>query len=361
MNIPVLTPCPVLMYPRSSRYAESIRQFQGCPTIAISRGGRIFAGWYSGGNTEPHADNYNLIVISDDQGKTWSSPIAVIPSDKRRCIHALDIQLWTDPSGRLWVFWVQERMRRTLPGDTTFHVDGYTFQLDQIHGEWAMVCENPDADTLVFSAPRRLDHGFLRCKPLALKSGRWINFNYDQTCDRYGYSISDDQGQTWTRHYGAEKIPTPFDEAMAVEKNDGSIHMMARTYPEHGALAESVSHDGGLTWSKARLSQHPDPCSRFFYSRTPSGNLLLVRHGVSSSRKDLTVCLSADDGKTWPWQVVVDSRENVSYPDADFYGGKIYLLHDFERNRGMEILLSVFTEEDVIKGRKIQPVVISKP
>lgn len=69
-------------------------------------------GWYSGGWMEPHIDNYNLLVSSEDGGLTWSDPLLIIPSDKERLIHALDIQLWIDPLGRLWVFWVQERVRK---------------------------------------------------------------------------------------------------------------------------------------------------------------------------------------------------------------------------------------------------------
>ena len=84
MQIPVPEPCDVLMYPTDRRYAESIRLYQGCPTVAVTRGGRLFAGWYSGGTTEPHMDNYNLMVQSDDGGKSWSKPVLVIPSDKPR-------------------------------------------------------------------------------------------------------------------------------------------------------------------------------------------------------------------------------------------------------------------------------------
>ena len=361
MRIPVLEPCDVIFHPDDKIYAESIRLYQGCPTIAATRGSRLFAGWYAGGTREPHMDNYNLVVMSDDHGVSWSRPLFVIPSDKTRCIHSLDIQLWTDPDGRLWVFWVQERTRRAVPGDTAYVVDGYAFGLDRVHGEWAMVCDDPDAAEPVFSAPRRLDDGFLRCKPLALKSGRWLNFNYDQNDPRYGYSISDDRGLTWTRHYGAQKIATPFDEAMAVELENGDIHMMARTEHRFGALAETTSHDGGLTWDEAKLSRFPDPSTRFFYSRTPGGRLLLVKNNHASERRDMTAFLSEDDGKTWPFRALIDARPGTSYPDADYHDGKIYLVHDCGRTSEREILLSVFTEEDVIAGRPIVPRVISKP
>lgn len=362
MNIPVMEPCQVLMYPQDKIYEESIRQFQGCPTIAITKKGRIFAGWYSGGIREPHMDNYNLIMISDDLGKTWKGPAVVIPSDKEKLIHSLDIQLWTDPKGRLWVFWVQERTKKAEGNEREgFVVDGYVFTLDRIHGEWAMICEDPDADEPVFTEPRRLDDGFLRCKPLTLSDGRWINFNYDQNCDRYGYSISGDEGRTWTRHYGCKKIETPFDEAMAVEKRDGSIHMMARTAYEVHALAETYSHDGGMSWEEARLSPFQDPSSRFYYSRTPSGNLLLIKNDHANNRSHMTAFLSTDDGATWPYRLLIDERDGTSYPDADFFAGKIYLLHDLGRCEEKEIVLSVFTEEDIMEGRRPEGHTISKP
>ena len=362
MNIPVLEPCKVLFYPTEKEYCdESIRQYQGCPTIAATRGGRLFAGWYSGGRCEPHIDNFNLVIVSDDQGKTWSKPVIVIPSDRDKLIHSLDIQLWVDPEGRLWVFWVEERTRKAVENDTAYIVDGYAFGVDHIHGEWAMVCDDPDADELVFSAPRRLDDGFLRCKPLALRSGRYIALNYDQNTDRYGYSISDDRGATWTRHYGAQKIPTPFDEGMAVEKRNGDIHMMARTECGVHALAETTSYDGGLTWDAARVSHWRDPSSRFFYARTPSGRLMLVKNDDGEHRQRMTVFLSDDDGESWPYSALVDPRDGTSYPDADFYDGRIYLMHDCGRTKEKEILLSVFTEEDVIAGRAITPRIISKP
>ena len=105
-------PCELIYEPSDPKYDESIRSFQGCPTLAVSRGGRIFIGWYSGGTCEPHMDNYNILTFSDDGGKTFGKPYIVIPSDKERCVHALDIQLWTAPNGALWMFWVQNN---TIP------------------------------------------------------------------------------------------------------------------------------------------------------------------------------------------------------------------------------------------------------
>ena len=102
--------CPVIVNPDPKDYDEKSRDYQGCPTIAITKKGRIFAAWYAGGFNEPHMDNYNLVHFSDDDGKTWSDMCVVIPSSKELLIHALDIQLWIDPDNTLHVFWVQNNV-----------------------------------------------------------------------------------------------------------------------------------------------------------------------------------------------------------------------------------------------------------
>lgn len=64
--------CDVLYKPKSSKYLESIRMYQGCPTLATTKGGRIYLGWYAGGLREPHMNNYNLLIYSDDKGETFT-------------------------------------------------------------------------------------------------------------------------------------------------------------------------------------------------------------------------------------------------------------------------------------------------
>ncbi|MBQ9115739.1 MAG: exo-alpha-sialidase, partial [Clostridia bacterium] len=270
-------PCEVLYKPDDPKYSEDIRQFQGCPTLAVTKGGRLFLGWYSGGTKEPHIENYNLLVYSDDNGESFSRPLLVIPSSAERFVHALDIQLWIAPNGSLWVFWVQNNafpdtseLAESLKGSSgrpSVSKDGWRFP-DMRHTSWCVVCDDPDAEDMIFSEPRMIGIGFLRCKPLVLSSGRWIFFNYDQLNDRYGYSISDDEGKSFTRYYGAEKICTNFDETMAYERKDGSLRMLARANSV-GEIAESVSFDKGITWENTKLSGIPNPGTRFFVSRAP--------------------------------------------------------------------------------------------
>ena len=76
----------------------------------------------------------------------------------------------------------------------------------------------------------------------------------------------------------------------------------------------------------------------------------------------MTVYLSEDDGATWKYTKCIDNRPSLSYPDADFYNGKIHLIYDRERTGAKEILYAEFTEEDIMSpDKKIEISIISKP
>lgn len=354
-------PCEIIMYPKDPKYDEKIRQFQGCPTLAVTKGGRIFIGWYAGGTREPHMENYNILKYSDDKGENWSETVMVIPSSYENSVHALDIQLWTAPDGRLFVFWTQNNTRKATDEELNecLGIDGYMFG-DYTHAMWCMICENPDSENLVFSKPRYLDTGFLRCKPLVLQNGDWLNCNYDQLTENYGYSISTDEGKSYKRYYGAKKLPVHYDETMAYQKTDGTVVMFARTTV--GEIGKCTSSDNGRTWSEAVPSGIDAPNSRLFVSRTPSGRLLLVKNDSRSDRTNMCVCLSEDDGETWKYKWVFDTREKLSYPDVDFYGNDIFLTYDRERMGAKEILFVKFTEADIINpDYNFDITVVSKP
>ena len=364
-------PAKMLIRTDDPAYAEGPRKYQGCPTLAVTKGGRIWLGWYAGGVREPEMDNYNLLVKSDDGGETWSEPYLVIPSSKEHWFHALDIQLWTSPEGKLYVYWVQNdsmpddgRELKAEKNQPMIRYEGWIFP-DFAHNEWLSICDDPDANEPVFSEPRRVDWGFLRCKPLVTESGRWINFNYDQIAgkglERYGYSISDDQGKTWTHCYGSEKFPTHFDESMAYQKKDGTIRMFARCY-SIGQMAQSFSTDNGETWSETEPSGITHANTRFFVSRTPSGRILLIVNDDPKIRTNMTLCLSEDDGETWPYKKCIDTRNDISYPDADFRDGEICLTYDRERMGAREILFLRCREEDIMNPDTVlQAKIVSKP
>lgn len=73
-------------------------------------------------------------------------------------------------------------------------------------------------------------------------------------------------------------------------------------------------------------------------------------------RSHLTAMLSEDDGETWPYTLLLDERNEVSYPDAkEADNGYIYVTYDWERVTQREILMARFTEDDILRGKILSP------
>ena len=222
---------------------------------------------------------------------------------------------------------------------------------------FAVICENPDADTLELSAPRFITPGFLRCQPTILRDGRILLCAYDVREGNFHYSESRDHGISWQRRAGARRCcDRNFDEPMILERTDGTLWFLARSGAGVGELAESFSFDGGESWSDAKLSGIADPSARFFLRRLHSGRVLLVKNDSrqqSASCKErtrMTAFLSEDDGRSWKYSLVIDYGDS-SYPDAvQAEDGTIYLVHDRGRFSFREIVISRFDENDIISG-----------
>jgi hypothetical protein len=140
---------------------------------------------------------------------------------------------------------------------------------------------------------------------------------------------------------------------MIVERKDGSLWMLVRVQ----GLAVTISTDRGKTWAPVQRSSIKHCTARFFVRRLKSGSLLLVKHGPLDKRVPrelLTAYVSDDDGKTWSGGLMIDEREDVTYPDGiQANDGKIYLIYDHQRTPLGEVLMATFTEEDVRAGKPV--------
>lgn len=176
--------------------------------------------------------------------------------------------------------------------------------------------------------------------------------------DKYPFVYaSDDEGKSFYKlgHSDAEK--RSYDEHMLMVCADGMLKMFIRAW--YG-IAESVSEDGGKTWSYGRDNGWGGPCSRFHVRKLLSGKWLLINHKNFSGRNNLTAMISNDEGKTWNRGLLLDGRSNVSYPEADFGSdGAIYVVYDRERgalydktvNPAKEILMCKIYEDEIEEGK----------
>ena len=137
------------------------------------------------------------------------------------------------------------------------------------------------------------------------------NNNREMVCNHAVYS--DDNGLTWQV---SERASVGGDEAKVTELVDGRILMSIR---HNGNRWYNISDDGGVTWQES-TSEWTDivapACNGDLirFTSTNNGddkNRLLHSVPVGSSRKNVTVYVSYDEGETWP-----TSRCVVSYNSA---------------------------------------------
>ena len=135
---------------------------------------------------------------------------------------------------------------------------------------------------------------------------------------------------------------------MIIERRDGRLWMLIRTGA--GVLWESFSTDYGQTWSLGSPTAIINPGVRFFIRRLASERLLLINTPDPKLRKGLRAYVSDLQNETvFSEGLELDPRDRVSYPDAvQAPDGYIYAVHDHDRSGVGEILLDVFSEEEIL-------------
>lgn len=144
-------------------------------------------------------------------------------------------------------------------------------------------------------------------------------------------AYSDDHGATW-------KTGTPVgpggDENKTVELNDGTVMLNNRSAP-YRTIAYST--DGGITYTPfVQDTELPDPANNASIMRyapdvpasNPQSSWLLFSNTEATARKNLTVKMSCDNGKTWPIKKVVDAGAAAYSTLTRLPGGRVGLLYE---------------------------------
>lgn len=186
-----------------------------------------------------------------------------------------------------------------------------------------------DDDGVSWSKPTEITYAFDEYRPdldwqviatgpghgIQLRSGRLVAPFWMATYDpgvamrKASATIySDDSGKTWKRG----DVAIPFGgESIVAELSDGSVMISARNTDPANRRLVAVSPNGATGWSKPRLAEEllEPGCAaglvRHPGDETTSGPLLLYSNPHTTERKhsgrrDVTIKLSRDDGRTWP-------------------------------------------------------------
>lgn len=234
-----------------------------------------------------------VVVAQGGNGKTYGDPAVVL--DKKTgnliCMFVGDQGLWNaTPYNRQGIY----VSKSTDNGVSWSEPVAITDQVYANHSSW-------------YAGFAGSGHG------LCLKDGRWmfvlaIRATSATGVPLHNYAIySDDGGDNWTLSTNA--ATTAGDEAKVVELENGDILMSIRN-PSKGNRIFCKSTDRGQTWGKAYFeTELKDPaCNgdiiRYSYS-TDEGSegksrLLHSLPESTTTRENVTIYLSEDDGETWP-------------------------------------------------------------
>ncbi len=328
------------------RYSPRLRVWQGIPSIERTARGRLWATWYGGPIIEGQRGegNYAVLVTSDDDGRTWSPPVAVYDATPFFGGITLDPHLWIDPAGRLWWF-----VNRVLPVKDP----------NGAYSVWGFCTDDADVPAPKWHAPVFAGYGSALNKPTVLSNGDWLRpvDTFDKTDpERTRFWVSRDRGKSFSFLAKTPIKEGSFSEQMVVERRDGSLLAFSRAL--YG-IAQFESFDRGATWKNDRpFTTERGVNARFHFRRLKSGAWLLVLNDDPKVRTRMTALLSEDEGRTWPHRLLLDDRALVTYPDGtEAVNGFIYLIYDHGRyvKDEQEILFAKITEADIKAGKLVNP------
>jgi len=181
---------------------------------------------------------------------------------------------------------------------------------------------------------------------------------------------SEDFGETWEL-FGdlGKQAGVRILQPTIVELRDGTLMSYMRS--QENRIYESHSSDQGRTWSEAQPTILPNNNSGIDMARLFSGNLVLVFNPTQleenrqardaglpenlagfttwGARTPLVIALSEDDGRTWPYSLVLEDAEGVfCYPAViQDSKGAIHIVYTWDRKAIRHV---VVTEEELLSS-----------
>lgn len=341
-NVPAINDSFVRLPPvfstDSARYGR--RTFQGIPTMVVT-GNRIWLSWV-GGSSMPAGElpgDHQTIVYSDDGGTTWSREFYLVPQAPATD-RLGDARLWQAPDGKLWMFFFQS---------------GQGKGIDSQLGTWLTVIADPTAAEPVFETPVWIGDGIPN-RPFRYNDQWLVPLDYPfiapsrpERAGQHLYSID------WANRRFTYVTTLPrntsadFNEPALVQLRDGSVLLHQRTT---AGLVQRTTPAGAWRWSNAvPFVGFPTVQTRSAIERSPTGRLIMVTNKSAVTRENMTIAISEDEGRSWPYQHTFEARAGVSYPDIAFApNGDILVVFDYGRFWG-QIRLARIKEASIVAGQ----------
>jgi predicted neuraminidase len=310
--------------------------FEPCQSLPMNHGsmlaempdGDILCAWYAG--SEEGARDVKIYAARLAKGsRAWSEPEVIADTADRSEGNPM---LFVDDKGKVWLYFV------------TIHGLGWSM------AKMKYAVSEDGGRTFGPVKLFRDNYGWMtRNHILRLESGTLLMPLYHESL-RYSFFMrSTDGGETWQKAGRIKSRPGNLQPAI-VELDEGTVLALMRTWGNNGKTWRAMSKDEGLTWSEAVEINIKNPRSATDMVRLSNGHLVIAFNNSTDRRTPLTVALSEDEGKTWPYLRDLETDEGrFSYPSLiQASDGMIHITYTYRR---ITIKHAVFPENWIQEER----------
>ncbi|WP_455638770.1 sialidase family protein [Parabacteroides sp.] len=334
------------------------------PAIVQSKAGTLLAFAEARKNSCSDTGNIDLVVKrSEDGGKTWSKAITVWDDGDNVCGNPAPI---VD----------QETGRIILVACHNLGEDHEKEIIDRTSKDSRRIYVlHSDNDGKSWSAPKDITSSVKRpdwtwyatgpCHGIQLQHKKYkgrlvVSANHMVANTKTYHSqliYSDDKGETW--QLGGVVGQHGGNESSVVELKNGDLMLNMRNYnrKESKSRSYAISRDGGETISDMQyLPELIEPICQgstlnYMKNNKVSSNILFSNPASIDKREKMTVKLSEDNGKTWPYACLIYAGPSAYSDLVNLPEGKIGLLYEYGTNNPYEKIGFTVIPFAKLKGR----------
>ncbi len=320
--------------------SEHPGQYKHPASITQLANGDLYIAYY-GGSGE-YGDDTAVYGARLEVGEPlWTNPRVIANTPDRGEGNPV---VWQAPDGRVWLFYVNRY------GKTWSNARVKAKISDDGAATWS------DSFMLSFE-----EGTMVRGQPIVLNSGDYLLPMYHEMGEDREKSAAttcsyfmryNPKTKAWT---DTNRIESPMGnlQAQVVQLTDRYLIAYLRRGGDYlptnrGYMLRCESRDGGFTWSDAVETKFPNPNSALDFIKLRNGHLLLVYNNNMNDRTPLTVAVSTDGDKTYPYRRDIAGGDNTfAYPYAiQTFDGKIHVI--YTTNTRTTIMHAVFDEYAII-------------
>jgi predicted neuraminidase len=276
----------------------------------------------------------------------WTAPVAIARDPLRSLGNGV---IWQAPDGWVWMFYVVRF--------------GPTWSDSRIQAKVSKDLCKTWSDPTVVSFERGL---MVRNRPIVLADGSYLLPAYEEKGEDKE-SVSPESVSTSFR-FDPKKPAEGWARLGSISSDKGNIQpAIVELEPNHliaycrrgggygpnssGYIVASESKDGGKTWSKGVDTQFPNPNSAVDMMKLKSGRVMLLYNHHMNVRTPLSVAVSEDGGKTWPFRRDLATEYNAfAYPIFfQAKDGRIHAIYTSDQRK--VINHAIFDEDWALQGK----------